>query len=535
MRIYAAFILPATIIAVLLSGCATPAVSGAQPPQTARSRETGLSPKIVEPFANARAVMPGRWRGFSITDYQDFSGQGTLREIPEDLFEIVSAEGFNFIRLPLDYRAFTRPNRPESIDPEKIALIDRAVELAQKHGLHLMIQFLRVPGYCSFDRGLGPDGTRLWTDEHCRELYLGYWSYFARRYQKVAPAYLSFNLLYEPYFYERSEQFSDLALKAIGIIRSYNKDRVISTDGIDWAAKPARALYASGILQDMQSFDAIKIAEFHAEWSASLGSMDWPVPAWPLAPANSFLVGSDKGNLQIPLRMRGHFKAGDTLIINVGTVSISADFQIKADGAIVFEHKFRPGSGNGEWKKVIFKKEYGVYQDIYDREYQVTLTADAEELSLGVANGDWLDWNYIKVVRADGTVVTIQPQFSALDTPQSSILVSDDNQVSLIEAPAGYKEIYAGKYLKAWKEALADGLPGAFVGGFGVYSKTPHDVTLAYLESRLQEFKELNLGWVLIDLKGPFGILDSGRKDVNYEDCRGYKLDRTLLELLKKY
>jgi hypothetical protein len=36
-------------------------------------------------------------------------------------------------------------------------------------------------------------------------------------------------------------------------------------------------------------------------------------------------------------------------------------------------------------------------------------------------------------------------------------------------------------------------------------------------------------------LRGTFGILDSERSDVVYEDWHGHKLDRALLELLQRY
>jgi len=36
-------------------------------------------------------------------------------------------------------------------------------------------------------------------------------------------------------------------------------------------------------------------------------------------------------------------------------------------------------------------------------------------------------------------------------------------------------------------------------------------------------------------LRGQFGVLDSGREDVTYEDFKGHKLDRRMPELLKRY
>jgi endoglucanase len=45
-------------------------------------------------------------------------------------------------------------------------------------------------------------------------------------------------------------------------------------------------------------------------------------------------------------------------------------------------------------------------------------------------------------------------------------------------------------------------------------------------------WKEAGWGWSMWNLRGSFGIVDSGREDVAYEDFRGHKLDRRMLELL---
>ena len=78
-------------------------------------------------------------------------------------------------------------------------------------------------------------------------------------------------------------------------------------------------------------------------------------------------------------------------------------------------------------------------------------------------------------------------------------------------------------------------LPHEIVGEFGAYNKTPHDVVLAWLEDCLANWKEANMGWAMWNFRGSFGVLDSDRKDVQYEDFHGHKLDRKMLELLQKY
>jgi len=89
-------------------------------------------------------------------------------------------------------------------------------------------------------------------------------------------------------------------------------------------------------------------------------------------------------------------------------------------------------------------------------------------------------------------------------------------------------------YLKQWEEFMDSG-GGAMVGEWGSYNKTPHNVVLRWMDDNLQNYKELGLGWALWNFNASFGILNSQRADVDYEDYNGYELDREMLELLLKY
>jgi endoglucanase len=45
---------------------------------------------------------------------------------------------------------------------------------------------------------------------------------------------------------------------------------------------------------------------------------------------------------------------------------------------------------------------------------------------------------------------------------------------------------------------------------------------------------EAGWGWAVWNFRGDFGVMDSGRADVAYEDFQGHKLDRKMLELLRQ-
>ena len=88
--------------------------------------------------------------------------------------------------------------------------------------------------------------------------------------------------------------------------------------------------------------------------------------------------------------------------------------------------------------------------------------------------------------------------------------------------------------VEPWAELQAQGV-GVMVGEFGAYNKTPHDVVLRWMEDCLANWRQAGFGWALWCFRGSFGILDSGREDVVYEDFEGHKLDRKMLNLLQKY
>lgn len=89
------------------------------------------------------------------------------------------------------------------------------------------------------------------------------------------------------------------------------------------------------------------------------------------------------------------------------------------------------------------------------------------------------------------------------------------------------------EYYKPWIELTKSGV-GVHCGECGCWNKTPHDVFLAWFTDVLDILGENKIGFALWEFVGSFGILDSGRTDVAYEDWHGHKLDRKLLDLLRK-
>ena len=89
-------------------------------------------------------------------------------------------------------------------------------------------------------------------------------------------------------------------------------------------------------------------------------------------------------------------------------------------------------------------------------------------------------------------------------------------------------------HYEPWAELARRGV-GVHCGEGGAFKFTPHAVVLAWLRDVLDILTGHGIGFALWNFRGPFGILDSGREDVAYEDWHGHQLDRELLELLREF
>jgi endoglucanase len=96
------------------------------------------------------------------------------------------------------------------------------------------------------------------------------------------------------------------------------------------------------------------------------------------------------------------------------------------------------------------------------------------------------------------------------------------------------KERLRKEQVQPWKALEQKGV-GVHVGEWGAYQHTPHAVALAWMRDYLELWKEAGWGWAMWNFRGSFGILDSNRQDITYEDWRGHKLDRKMLELIQAF
>ncbi|MBN1465240.1 cellulase family glycosylhydrolase [candidate division KSB1 bacterium] len=475
------------------------------------------------------------WYGFNLLE--KFTVEGSNTGYQESDFLMISELGFNFVRLPIDYRTYTVAGDWYSYDEAGLSQIDDAVAWGQAYDVHVSINLHRAPGYCVNPPSQplpANQNVSLWEDQEAQAAFAEHWRMFAERYKNVPRNALSFNLVNEPANID-GDTYVNAVLPAIEAIRQISPDRIIISDGVDWGNARVDAILEYGVVMSPHFYNPFQLTHYKAEWAD--GSDSWPEPTWPPQLVPNYLYGSYKSPWNTPLSIDGEFPAGTEITLHVQQVSTRADFRMTADDKTVYTHLFQPGPGEGEWKEVIYQEEWNVYQNIYDRDYSFTLEKDAKTLSLRVYDGDWMTFSELKITRHSSNLpdIHVQPGITDWGVPQASFRADENGVLVVSKAPTGFADLFKmNGFLDKWIELKRDGTP-VHVGEWGVYNKTPHDVTIRFMENRLKAMRSAGLGWALWNFRGSFGILDSGRKDVVYEDYNGHKLDRRMLQLLQEY
>jgi len=226
----------------------------------------------TEAAATPSARKLPRWRGFNLLEKFQVATQAPYVESD---FQWMADWGFDFVRLPLDYRCWTDPKSPDKFDERVLDQIDEAVEFGRKHGVHICLNLHRAPGYTVAQP---PEKRSLWTDEEAQRQFDFQWSHFARRYRDVASSRLSFNLLNEPANTSK-EAYCRVVRRVVAAIRREDPRRLILADGLQWGRDPMFDLVDLGIAQSTRGYDPMPLTHYKASW---VDSSRWPKPTWPL-------------------------------------------------------------------------------------------------------------------------------------------------------------------------------------------------------------------------------------------------------------
>ncbi len=464
-------------------------------------------------------------KGFNLLGKFDVSWSNS--GFTEKEFSIIHDLGFNFVRLPLDYRTYTVAGNWNSFTESQLSNIDKAVEWGGKYGVHVCINLHRAPGYCVNSTTLPVNQQlNLWVDSVAQKAFVNHWSMFANRYKHISPEKLSFNLVNEPSDVTE-EVYVSVMKMAVNAIHSITPNRVIFVDGLDYGRGLLLSLKDKpNIAQAIHCYDPFTLTHYKASWVN--GSSDWPVPHWPMLWVSNYLYGPWKSDLKSPLIIKGNFATGTEVIVNVRQVSIESTLTVKAGTKQVINKKFVCSASAGTDFSKVVEAQWG-YQNISNKDFSGILAEPTTTLTFENTSGDWMTINYI-AIKNGNSIKAYYLSDNTWGRKQDSYKIDENG---LLKTAEGNDLLPFNDYKTVVEAAKANNIP-VMVQEFGVHNQTPHKVAVDFLTDIRAFFREHNLGWALWNLSGSFGILNSTRNDVVYEYYQGYYLDRKMLDALTK-
>lgn len=239
---------------------------------------TGAKPKNTLP----------RWRGFNL-QYLYHPGPAML--LPdEDHFRWIAGWGFDFVRIPMCYRAWLQkktlahesiaPDDAFKIDERVFAHVDDIVAFGQRHGIHVCLCFHHAPGYRVGKHVNEP--FVLWRDPAAVEAFTFHWTFFARRYRAVPADRLSFNLLNEapwPNDDFNGAIYRSAVAPAVEAIRRISPHRIVIADGMGAGNLAVPELIPLGVRQSVHCYIPGNLSHYRVDWMKD--RTVWPEPRWP--------------------------------------------------------------------------------------------------------------------------------------------------------------------------------------------------------------------------------------------------------------
>ena len=239
-----------------------------------------LGSRLAQAQAQPRALpdaTPGRlprWRGFNLLNKFTVDRQ---KPFDERDFADIAELGFDFVRLPLDYRCWTDRAMPRVLREPILKEIDQAVELGRKHGIHVQINFHRAPG---FTVARPPEPRSLWADPEILEICAHHWASFAERYQGIPNNRVSFNLFNEPDDKVKPDDHRHAVERVASAIRDRDANRLIVCDGRGYATVPPVELLGLNVAAALHDYNPMALTHYKATWVN--WDESWPEPIWPL-------------------------------------------------------------------------------------------------------------------------------------------------------------------------------------------------------------------------------------------------------------
>lgn len=200
--------------------------------------------------------------------FAKYGDRGPADVNPYEL-DFIANEGFNFVRIPCDYRFWTKDFDYCHPDEEILSRIDRCIDECNTRGLHACLNIHRAPGYCI--NWPEREKHNLWRDAEAFEGFKFLWEMFAKRYRGISSEWLSFDLVNEPSNQPPTHPCSRddhqrVIRGTIDAIHAIDPDREIVIDGFDGGGTALPELADVGAIHSGRGYFPMQVSHYKAEW-----------------------------------------------------------------------------------------------------------------------------------------------------------------------------------------------------------------------------------------------------------------------------
>ena len=444
----------------------------------------------------------------------------------EQDFKMIADYGFNFVRLPMDYRCITEEGKWDLLKEDAMKDVDQAIEWGEKYGIHVCINLHHAPGYCINAREFYSKDSSLWTGESARDAFVALWAQMARRYKDISNDNVSFNLLNEPARTSK-ENYVEVAIRAIEAIRDEDPERMIMSDGWNVGKEPIVELVPYDVVQMFRGYWPMNLTHYGASW---IDNTYGPMPEWP---SNQYLGQYIKGPDGKAFELHHSFEEDTPAELEVLRVSGSPVLKVMAGDMNILEKEFNPETD--ETLESFYNEENESYEGVYLKSFKFTVPEGTEKLSIKLEGGNWITYGKVTVYPQgdDPDTIDIIPGNIWGGEPVP-VEIKEDGFVAVAHPDADWDSIYRADHLDPWIDFKNKHDIGIMVGEWGVYHKAPHDITLEWMNDMLDAWEEHNLGWAMWNFRGSFGVADSDRPGAEYEEINGVEVDTAMMRILRE-
>lgn len=427
-----------------------------------RARTNTISAEMKEQAKQMEAASYQKlpdWYGTSPNGKYEFGWtcDGVKPYYEEVMVQEMAAEGFNFIRVPLDTRLFFAKDTSQGAGPhfrgnsdnanlKELENLDELISWCIQYGIHVCLDVHNTPG--GYMIGGDEEASRelLFTEGSDEEqMFFDFWDMISARYADVSTNALSFNLYNEPPRFLEEEQYVRFVKRGIEVVHSYTSDRLIFVDMLDYAHVPVEGLVGEPVVQTFHFYEPTSFTHANFDLYAGINRTAPILVSYPILPISCALQDEDS------YKISGDFPKDTKLVMYMAMGNIGGTFSIKADGEEIYtrdiSRELIEEAGIGMTTDDYGTTVFNSYESETDPlRLECTLAEDAKQIEFCYRHENpvliWLELNNLVVSTPNYRTALDAQWIDGVELPVTDAIIDENGRVTLRQDLSEYEQGY---------------------------------------------------------------------------------------------